>query len=111
MKANIKTLEQTSDKLSSDLTTEPSLSFFKYKGCNLLDRLQAYPIQPVFSISNFKPGCISERILKNFGKLPKVQRTNQPENKGSDNTSYKMPAMFENSLCITGQHDDKNQKD
>lgn len=111
VKANIKTLEQTSEKLSSDLTTEPSLSFFKYKGCNLLDRFQAYPIQPVFSISNFKPGCISERILKNFGKLPKVQRTNQPENKGSDNTSYKMPAMFENSLCITGQHDDKIQKD
>lgn len=110
VKAKIKMLEQTSETLSSDLTTEPSISFFKYKDFNLLDRFQAYPIQTVFSISNFKPGCISERILKNFGKLPKVQRTNQPENKGSDNTSYKMPAMFENNLCITGKHDE-NQKD
>lgn len=110
VKAKIKMLEQTSETLSSDLTTEPSISFFKLKDFNLLDRFQAYPIQTVFSISNFKPGCISERILKNFGKLPKVQRTNQPENKGSDNTSYKMPAMFENNLCITGKHDE-NQKD
>lgn len=110
VKAKIKMLEQTSETLSSDLTTEPSISFFKLKDFNLLDRFQAYPIQTVFSISNFKPGCISERILKNFGKLPKVQRTNQPENKGSDNTSYKMPAMFENYLCITGKHDE-NQKD
>lgn len=34
VKAKIKMLEQTSEKLSSDLTTEPSISFFNYKDCN-----------------------------------------------------------------------------
>lgn len=70
----ISKLKQTNEMLSGNIETKPGILFFHPAKKDVLKEFRTIPMPVYYELTSFQPGNIKQKLRKNFGRLPRLEK-------------------------------------